>query len=116
MAAVIPTGNYVTTAFNLADTNKTTVYTVPTGFFAYVTQIWAADDAGAARTLTIEAGLGGTDYMLGYQVAIAINVPLDWEFKPLQMTATDTIKMTASAAGIHGFVSVHHVARRLAAV
>jgi len=111
-----PIGNYVTTPFNLTGVSKTTVYTVPTGFFAYATQIWAADDGGEARTLTIEAGLGGTDYTLGYQVAIAVNTPLDWELRAMHMSAGDTIKMTASAAGIHGFITAHHGSRRPAAV
>ena len=99
------TGYYISEPTIIADGTETTCYTVPTGKWAYITQIWAADDGGAARTITIIARKGGTDYTLGFQVAIAANTALIHAPDPLVLAAADSIKCTVSAGGVHVMIS-----------
>lgn len=112
MASVFPGGRYDTVATVLSDTNQTTCLTVPAGSLSYlITEIYCADDGGAARTVTITATINGTEYTIGVALAIAANIGLDLEFKPLVLkynkasAAGDTIKVTASAGGVHVFIS-----------
>lgn len=105
MAVTSPDAYYFTQPFILTDTNETSVYTVPTDKYAYVRQIWASDDAADARTLTVEVAKSGTDYTLAYQKAIAANTQMDLKFDELVLLAGETVDLTGSAAGIHGFVS-----------
>ncbi len=100
-STVFPEGFYVSTPTVLSDTNETTCYTVPTGKYAYIQQLIAADTTGAARTLTVKYRKSGTDYTVVFQGAIAANNALDIDFKPLQLEAADSIKCTASAATVH---------------
>jgi hypothetical protein len=107
---VFPGAYYVSTPTVLSDTNETTCYTCPTGKTAHVQQITAADTAGNARTLTIKATKGGTQYTLTYQEAIAANTPMDKRYAPLVLAAADVIKCTASAATIHVMINVYEYA------
>lgn len=100
-----PEAYYFSQPFILSDTNETSVYTVPTDKYALINQIWASDDAADARTLTVEINKSGTDYTLAYQKAIAANAQMDLKFDQLLLLAGETVDLTASAAGIHGFVS-----------
>lgn len=108
---VHPDGNYDIEPFVLADTNETTVLS---GNEAYaggllLTEIWLADDAGEARTVTIKLSRAGTEITLVYQAAIATSTPLVFPFNGpiLKKTSanTDTLKVTASAGGVHGYVA-----------
>lgn len=112
---VHPGGNYDMQPFVLADTSETTVLSgndaYPDGLL--LTEIWLADDAGEARTVTVKLSRAGTEITLVYQAAIAVNVPLVFPFNGavLKKTSanTDTIKVTASAGGVHGYVAYHGI-------
>lgn len=113
MAAVFPTGNYDTAVTNLSTTNETTIFTVPTAYRAvYVIQIIAADTGGSARTITLKATKGGTDYTLVSAAAIAANTPYEFtELKPLTLLQGESLKATASNGSVHVFVNYHGQAR-----
>lgn len=104
MDVIYPRGKYATTPTNLTDTSETTVYTC-NAIAAFVTQIWCADDAGAARTITVQATLQSTQYMLVSGAAIPANDALELPFKPLVLVNGDTIEATASAGGVHVMVN-----------
>jgi len=104
-------GNYTTTGYVLSNGSETVVYTVPSGKFAYVTQILATEIAGGARTITIKAVKGGTAYTMCFQYPIAANDTFSIELDPLVLSAGDTIKVTASAATVHVLVTCHEGSR-----
>jgi len=109
-----PDGNYDIEPFILSDTNETTVLSGLDGFRLHLTEIWLADDAGAARTATIKITRAGTEITLVSGAAIPANEPLVYPFNGpvLKKTSanTDTVKVTGSAAGIHGYVGFISVA------
>lgn len=104
-------GYYETRITRLSNTTETTCYTVPTGKWAYIQQIHAAETAGGARTITVKATKSGTDYVVVYGGAIPVNDALDMDLKPLTLVAGETIKCTASAATVDVFISVLEVAQ-----
>jgi len=112
MATVFPQGNYRTVGFSLPDTNENTIYTCNV-HSALITHLWCADDAGAARTVTVKTVLDSTTYVLVSAAAIATNTPLEYEFKPLALANGDTVTLTGSAAGIEGFLSLIEVTGRV---
>ena len=103
MPTVFPEGKYKTTPFVLADANETTVYTC-TEKWAYVVQIWLADDGGSARTATLTATLGGTKIRLAVTEAVAANTAVSHE-PFMQLLADDIVQVTSDAAGLEGFIT-----------
>lgn len=108
--ATFPAANYDTAGFSLTDTSETTILTADDGFTGFFpVELWCADDAGEARTVTIRAYIAGTAYTLAYQAAIAVNAPLVYNFTGLTLqktpSHTDKITVTGSAAGIEGYIS-----------
>lgn len=114
MASLFPSGNYRSFPVNISDTSDTTIYTCPTyAVCAFIVWIAYADDGGAARTVTttLVDATGPTTYTIGYQEAIAANTPLTKELY-LVLGPQDTIKVTASAGGVHTIVTAIEVARQ----
>lgn len=100
--------NYDCNVFSLSDTSETTVLTAVDGFDRLLTEIWIADDGGAARTVTLQITRGGTQVVLGASLAVAANTPLVYPFNGaiLKKTSanTDILTLTGSASGIEGYV------------
>lgn len=114
--AAFPAANYRTQPFVLSNTSETTVLSANAEFAGFqVVELWLADDGGAARTATIVADIAGTSVTLAYQEAIATNTPLQLNFTGLVLNKndsnTDALKVTASAAGLHGYVGYIAVGR-----
>lgn len=110
-AHFIPGGNYRTTPAILADTNEATIFTAPDGAPACsVVNMRFTDDGGSARTVTVVMRRSGTDYVIVYQGAIPANAPLSID-DLFVLNRGDSIKATASAGGVHCFVSFESVAR-----
>lgn len=117
VATVFPDANNQTVAFILSDTSETTVLTALDGFEGFqLTQLWLADDGGAARTVTVKASVAGTEITLVSSGAIAANTPLMYDLTGLVLNKTpdntDTLKVTASAGGVHGFIGYIAVGRQ----
>lgn len=108
-SGVRPDANYDVAVFSLTDTNETTVLSGIDGFDRLPTEIWLADDAGEARTVTLKFRRGGTQVVLGSGLAIAANTPLSYPFNGLVLKKTDantdTLTVTGSASGIEGYVA-----------
>ena len=115
MSSVFPDGSYRQFYSVIADTNETAVYTCPTSGFvtAYVLWVTATDDAADARTITLawRDSSATTTVTLNYQAAIAANTAFEREFKPLVLEPGDTLRVTASAGGMHVTGAVIEVAR-----
>lgn len=115
MATVFPEGSYRQFYSVIADANETVVYTCPaTGFLAaYVLWITASDDAADARTITLawRDSSAAVTVTLNYQAAIAANTAFEREFKPLVLEPGDTVRVTASAGGMHVTGAVIEVRR-----
>lgn len=115
MTAVFPEGsNYRSSSTIHSDTNATTLYTVPSGMTAaYFVWINVSDDASDARTytLTFTDSSGSTTATLLSVKSISANTALTQDFF-IAMEPGDTIKGTASAAGVHAVVTVHEIAGR----
>jgi len=103
---IFPGGYYFSSFYSTPDTSANVIYTAPSGVTQVnITQIWSADDGGSARTITLEAGIGGTYYVLVYVAAISANAPLIYAPDPLVLSAGDTIRATTDASGVDIMVS-----------
>lgn len=112
MGSVLPTGKYDTTPYLSTDNAEHTIFTVNGYDSVLITHIWAADDGGVARTITLIARISSVDYPLVFNAPIIANAPYDLEFMPLVLKTNDTIKATVDAAGVAILVSYAAQARR----
>jgi hypothetical protein len=114
MTAVIEEGARRSFGTVLTDTNETVVYECPAGATAtYLTWLNVSDDAADARTITLrwtDASAAAT-YTLIFQATIAANAQTRIELD-LVLDAGDTLKATASAAGMHVVVTGKEFVRR----
>lgn len=115
MSTTFPEGKYKRFVYNVPDTAENIFYTCPsTGFLAaYLVWLNCADDAGAARTITLSVrdSVASTTYVLVSAAAIAANLPYQFTATPLVLAPGDTLRATGSAAGIHIVGTVIEVAR-----
>lgn len=106
---VFPEGNYQTVPFILSDTSETTILSGSSEFASFMpVELWVADDGGAARSVTVKVSIRGTEVTLVSGGVIAANTPLQYNFTGLAIgkndANTDTVKLTASAGGLHGYI------------
>lgn len=116
MATVFPNGNYRSFVTIHADTNEQTLYTAGTGVVAaFLVNVHVSDDGASARTysLTFTDSSESETAQLWYTRAIAASEQANVDFF-IAMEAGDTIKGTASAAGVHSIVTVCEIAGRRA--
>jgi hypothetical protein len=98
-------GNYATPAVSLANTNKTTIYTVGTNGEASAVLLWVrvTDSTGSVNTAaTIHLTLGGTE-RVWYVDTPGPDLPLD-SVMPVAMFKADILKVTG-ASGHHVFAT-----------
>lgn len=90
-------GNYYTAAVSLANTNKTTLYTVGDNGEKSAIMIWCrvTDPASVATAATIHVSLGGTERSLDFDTATNA-APQEVEM-PIAMYAGDTVKVTGAS-------------------
>jgi len=114
MGAVLQEGSIRAFAVKTTDTNQTTAYTCPTHIaVAIVVWVNVADDAGAARTMTLEwtDSSATTTYALEFTKAIATAAGYNAEMY-LTLEPGDSLSITSSAAGLHLTGAVLEVAKR----
>jgi len=115
-------GRAITLSATVATTpTMTTVATCPgPGPWKITGMMAAGDDAsGADRTLEVfivprgqTPTAGGGDYRIAADFSIPTADTLDFElFSALYLNPSDTVQMTASGAGVTGFVSLEEVAK-----
>lgn len=104
--AVFPVSNYRTKPFVLTGA-KDSVLTCVSPFWYDVTRIRVSIGTGSAGTAKlIYFNLAdNVEYILNDAGNVAVGYPLDEECDPLHMEVGDIIKITASVANMHAFVS-----------
>lgn len=104
--AVTKLTNYETVPFILTG-GKDSVVTVPTGFWYDLTRIRVSIGTGSAGTAKLiwYQARSTTEFILNDAGQVAVGVPLDEECDPLHMEVGDILKITASVANMHAFVS-----------